>query len=277
MSTRPTVHLIEPNPDGHRAWFLRWLLGDPPGDRQWVLHTTRAAARHPALRELLTQRPAGLRLAWITVPPAGDPRDPLALLRHHLRRARAYRRALRPVRQRADQVVFIPYVDDALFGLAPLRRPFGANTLIALGMRGDWEPPPPGLGRRARLMRALRRRALLRLIAAPGCRRYLSNQPPLVRLIARAHPGLAPKLVVYGDPAPTPPPVDRDAARRTLDCRGDQRLLLYFGPLARRKGLAELIALVAHHDWPASHRVLLAGPMTPDAETLLVGTAAAQA
>ena len=252
------IALLEGNLTGHRPVYLRNLLDGVPADLRVELHAPAGALTHAAFTGLADSVRARITAVALPALPAGEPRGSLAVLRHHLAKARALRRHLRQHGFASGDVVAIPYVDDIVAGLAlSAGRWFGGARVVAVGMRNDLHlragsalaggRQPPG-----RIHAWLQRRYLANRDLAV----HWSNQLPFVEWADAELPG---RCRFLGDPAPAPTSDSRAACCAALGLDPSRRHVLCFGGLTPRKGIARLLRLLARPDWPADSVAVLAG------------------
>ncbi len=263
------IHLFEPNLSGHRPFYLRWLLTGRPADLPCTVHAPAAAVAHPALSDLSAAARSGLDFVTMEQPDAPPPSNALQLVRHHWRKATLYAAEVRKHRLCADDVVFIPYVDDAAYALALRPGLLGPPRVVAVGMRADFHFAPMAISTAQPRSAAWKRWLALRLLSRPRLHTYLTNQLPLKQHIDAAFPELAEKTVFLPDPAETSEPVGRDVAGARLGLDSRRRHVLLFGGLTLRKGVRRICALLARSDWPAEATVVLAGRCDADVRALI--------
>ena len=264
------IALVEGNLTGHRPVYLRHLLDWLPPDLAIELHAPAEVLDHAAFAGLAAARKAQIHVVELPHQENGEPHGCLAVLRHHLAKARSLRRHLRRSGIGRGDVVAIPYADDLYAGLA-LRpgRWFGGAKVVSVGMRNDLHleagsvlaggRKPPG---------ALQAWLQRRFLAGHDLHRHWSNQLPFAEWSARHLDG---RVGFLGDPAPPPTCADRATCCAALDLDPAQRHLLCFGNLTPRKGLDRLLRLAARTDWPEQIRAVLVGRCDSEVQAALDG------
>lgn len=262
------IALVEGNLTGHRPVYLRHLLDWLPPDLAIELHAPAGWLDHAAFAGLAASRLAQIRMVELPRQTNDEPHGALAVLRHHLSKARSLRRHLRRCGIGRGDVVAIPYADDLYAGLAlHVGRWFGGAKVVTVGMRNDLHLSagsvlaggrhPPG---------ALQAWLQRRFLSARDLHRHWSNQLPFAEWSARHFDG---RVGFLGDPAPAPCTADRETCCTALGLDPGQHHVLCFGNLTPRKGLARLLRLAARSDWPERTRAVLVGNCDGEAQAAL--------
>jgi glycosyltransferase involved in cell wall biosynthesis len=269
------VHLaiIEPDAAGHHLAVHVRAIAREARARGWRLHllTTAAALRHPAYE--LLRRDAGGTLATSLLPNDSAAWDPRFLrgLAAEWRRWRALRQAtaatLAPL---GVDVVYDTSLERMAQVVALLGSPFGRLPFVGLYTKVRFHHRRMGvrtrMGPRARLLETI---VLPRVLAVPTLRALPVIDEPFADY-ARTRRGSAWRKVapvpdasgLHGGVAPA-------AARAALGIAPAQTLVLLYGALHRRKGIAELLAALADPRMPAEVAALVAGVQDPFTERTL--------
>ncbi len=265
--TRP-LHILEANPVGHRPFYLRWILSGRPPGRQVVIHAPAGTLAHPALSTLPPGSLEGVTLvpfAWANVV---EPHGVVALARMHLAKVKAYAQRCREVGLGPADTVLIPFLDDLSYGLSLRRSLLGGPRLAAVGMRADLHVEEQGITG-SRRPTWWRRWLQLRLLRHRDLAVYYTNQLPMKQHIDTVYPELSPRVAFVPDPAEEPQVCSVLSARQQLGLVPDRPVILLFGSIRPRKGLARLLSALTEPVWPRSAQVVIAGDIGPDARLLI--------
>ena len=265
--SRP-LHILEANPVGHRPFYLRWILAGRPAGRQVVIHAPAGTMAHPALSSLPADSLNGVTLAPFAWPDALEPKGKVALARMHLAKVKAYAQRCREVGLGAADTVLVPFVDDLSYGMSLRHSLLGGPRLAAVGMRADLHVQAEGITG-SRRQTFWRRWLQLRLLRNRDLAVYYTNQLPMKQHIDKVYPDLSKRVAFVPDPAEEPQACDVLEARRQLGLPGNRPVILLFGSIRPRKGLARLLAAMADSSWPGHAQVVIAGEIGADARSLI--------
>lgn len=277
-SSAPTWLIIEPIFSGHHFIYLleivrgalardiRVVLGigdDAPGDAI----STRIQAALPADAITLVRA----RLPRATAANRGTLGLAWSMLGWWRFLSRVYRNASRL--ERID-FVFLPYLDHTLFALSLLGSPFARTPFSGITMAQRFHLGEMGVNA-ARTKRGPIRRALfLKLLRTKELRRVHVIDDTLQAHVRRGHPELADKVSFIPDPTHPAAELPREQARKALGIPEHACLILVYGYIDARKGIARLLDWVAGAGVASSMHVLLAGFVAADVESIMNGPAA---
>lgn len=258
------AHVIEPFSTGHRPLYARRVidvLSRVPGV-DVALHT---------LPDSVAVLGSGLRLAAVhTI----DPRL----------RARSDRYAPRPfagwtllhfhwralARQHDDSLVFMPYADYCLIASGVLGSPFGTTRWSGITMRPSFHHLAMGIQRPPSNKDVVEKQLFLRALRAPSLVKLFTIDRFLYGYLSQRLPVDARKLEVIEDPCRVEErSVTPAESRRVLGLPNDRRILLLYGSVSPRKGLAALLDGCARDDWPEDAMAVVAGALTQEARPIL--------
>jgi glycosyltransferase involved in cell wall biosynthesis len=267
------VMVFQPEAAGHHMiLYLRYLAREAIA-RGWDLHlvTTQEAVDHPAYA--IVRDEFGGRLQTSVIPDARYPGahpSTLRLLRYQLRQYSTYRRAFaRLARTHPPDVVYIvnfDFIDKAMAMLgSPFRATPFAGMLMAVRFHHARLGVPSPVTRHDRLYEWLFRR----LLRIPTLGAIAVIDEPLSDLARRSpFPG-SEKIFFVPDAAAGLFEASREDARRALGISDDQVVVLAYGGLSKRKGVAELIRAAATPSCPKAVALLLAGTQDPFTRAVL--------
>ena len=254
------VVIVEPHASGHRAQYVRWIcqalaaVGHHP-----VIATSEQMLGHPVIDLTVREGVAGAASiplpVWTTVPA----RNRAALLLRDLRYwwliRRLFRLASRNCRVTA---AVLPYVDYCFLSLALLGSPFRNVPWVGITMRADMAGN--GIRQWVRCM------ALRRIVRQPSLSRLFTNDPRNTDVEFSEAPG---KFEYLADPVDLAPEGNRQRLRAQLGLVEGQHVLLVFGSLDERKGIAEVLTALDGVPADVSIVALLAGEQMPGIRDLL--------
>jgi glycosyltransferase involved in cell wall biosynthesis len=264
--------LLEPFASGHRASYVRWIAESLlRSDVSVRLAAPRPVLDHPAIAALASAEVARGRLELLEVDApktAGAEGGVLALWRSerqmHAWFASVHRRASPAVND--GDLVIVPYLDYCFHSVAINGSPFRNAPWCAITMRTEFPRSGGDLSGRA----WLRIKLLQRMLALPGLRAVFSIDPSVEGFVAgHAKDSRWRGLHYLPDPGEPVPLEPRALARRTLGLDEEQRVVLLFGSIDPRKGLAELLRGAAVLPDSARWTLLIAGQQTPTARALI--------
>jgi len=278
MAPSPATWLIiEPTLTGHHFDYLQHLMA---GAQQRGIRVVVGVGTDPSgdqierrLRDVHPREAIEFVRTTLPVAPAG----PARLARGMLRWRRFYAETWRAARGlgRVD-FVFVPYLDHAFFAVALLGSPFGDCPFAGITMRQRFHFPDVGVVSAPQRGARLRRRLFRRLLGLGTLRRLFVIDETLPEYVARHHPEVADKVAFVPDPSDPPRRMERAAARAALDLPPDALVLLLYGYIEARKGVASLLEWAAGADQSADVHVVLAGTIDEDARAFVSGDAAAR-
>jgi hypothetical protein len=274
------LHLIEPRADGHRMQYVRRLVERTPPAWSIVLSTFESSLQHPGT--LAAAASGGQRLQLVAM--AGEAEfearvggadgfklQPAywSLFRRHFKRLQT--RVHEPP---AQLLVTVPYLDYISYAVGAFGSPFGRAPFSGIVMRPDFHWPEQGVVAPTPRQRRLKRWLFGRLLAQPRLQRLVSIDPSLRDWVAQHQPVGHQKLRYAADPADLQGDGDRAAARAHFGLDPQTTVVLLFGSIDLRKGVARLLDAAAGPAWPATVQLLLAGRQSPEVRALLAARAA---
>jgi hypothetical protein len=266
------VHFIEPRPDGHRMQYVRRLIEQAPSDWTLSLSTFPSALMHPGTRSAIDAGVGRVQVLSIQ----GEARferltlgcDGFKLQPAYWRLLRAHWRSLRPT-QRGDLVV-VPYLDYVSYAVGLFGSPFGQTLFSGIVMRPDFHWAEQGVMAPLARHGALKRWLFLRLLRHPRLRCLLSIDPSLRDWVAVQRPVGHDRLLYADDPADLNGMGSCNEARAFFGLRPDATVILMFGSIDLRKGVAALLDIARSSDFPSNTQVLMVGRQSADVRALVV-------
>jgi glycosyltransferase involved in cell wall biosynthesis len=278
-----SLHLaiVEPDAAGHHlALHVRGIAAEAVR-RGWrlTLLTTAAATHHPAYDAICRETGAALTTALLPAHTVKC-REPRLVrgLTLEARRWRAFRDATVDVlNPRGVDAVYVTSLEQTARMIALRGSPFGGIPFAGMYTKVRFHHRRMGvhsrIGPRARLIES----ALFpRLLAIPSLRTVpIVDEPLLEWARTRRAPGWR-KLRFVRDGSGLRKSVPRAQARAQIGVRSTQLLILLYGVIAARKGVAELVAAVADPRMLGSIAVLIAGEQDDFTRAVLASEAAAR-
>jgi hypothetical protein len=190
---------------------------------------------------------------------------------------RFFRRALRIARSEgAIDFVFVPYLDRALFAISILGSPFGKTPFGGITLRQRFHLREMGVIGGKGSSQSLRRSLFLRLLRKETLNCLHVIDGTLEEYVRERFPELAERVRYIPDPVVPAKPVNKLEARRALMLPDASRIILVYGYIDARKGVARLLRWLAESRGDSDVSVLLAGTLTEEMESLLSGMASRQ-
>jgi len=269
--------IIEPTITGHHFDYLRHLVG---GALQRGILVVVGVGTDPAGEQIerrLHAVPALEGIEFVRTPlpaaAAGPARRVRGMMRWRRFSADTWRAA---GRQRRIDFVFVPYLDYAFFAVALLGSTFGDCPFADIAMRQRFRFPEVGVVSAPQRGARLRRLLFRRLLALDSLKRLFVIDETLPEYVTRWHREVAGKVVLLPDPSDPPRRMDRAAARAALGLPAGALVVLLFGDIEARKGVATMLEWAADTGRAADVHVVLAGTIDEEARTFVSGEAAAR-
>lgn len=259
------VLIFEPHAVGHHGPYLQWMaIGLAERGFDVTVVTLPEIMTHPAIFELTNaaNESAGslkivatkthIKLPSVTT----DSVDLIAREWAYWRLFRAWYKTHGNNVQ--PDVVFIPYLDYCLYAIGLRGSPFGDCPWVGLAMRPSFHyrsmgitAPRPSLGgiKKMLFFRVLRNRYLKKL---------LTIDEPLANYLADVR-RFSGKAVFFPEPAEFGQMPAPDEVKQKFGMTPERKLILLYGAVTARKGVAELLRVLADTEFPKEVDVLLAG------------------
>jgi glycosyltransferase involved in cell wall biosynthesis len=267
-----TLMIVEPEATGHRMILYVRLIVAEALARGWqvILLTSAEAIRHPACAAVMAEfgRDLKVRLMPAVVHSGSSQLD---LLRAQYTWIRSLRATYRVISQREHaDFVYLPYFnyidkvvgwygspfDDVLFGGMMLAATFHHARCGVAGIRQKSDKMKEWL------FRSALRVSNLALVT--------SIDEPLFDYVNQVMPRYAGKLRYVPDVSSIRQPAERNIARAAYGFSEKDFVVVSYGSLSPRKGLAKLLSLFGARDLPAHFRLLLVGAQDAERMTQLV-------
>jgi glycosyltransferase involved in cell wall biosynthesis len=271
------ILFVEPHASGHRmSVYVRALL-EAARLRGWecCLLTTAAASRHPAFQIATSSMGHSLRVHIIE---DIQPTLPLGVARSIEEQGRLHWRVSRSLKKltptwRPD-FIFVVTMDCLEKALPLLGSPFGMIPFGGLFIGLRFHHAGLGLTRVTWRYARVQEYALRTIASHPMLRFVGTIDPLLIQYLRSSGFKGADKIVWIPDTCSPIVPMGRTEARQVLGIPEDEYVILCYGSLAARKGVAELVRAVADHRVPDHVTVLLAGVPSEDILAFLDGAEA---
>jgi len=262
MSKPGHVLVIEPNPTGHRMAYVRWVAeGVVRAGFPVLVATARSALGNPLLRALMRDSDSNTEVQVTNEPVASTwPPRALGLAVQQWSSLAWYRNAFRQaIASHRLHGVVLPYADAGLYALALAGSPFGELPWVAITMRTNFDA-------QGRPESKLRAAAIRRIGTQPTMRGLFCINPSMQKMPSG---NLSSFLHYLADPAEIRVAAERNVVRRRLGIANHAHVVLLFGAIHERKGLAELLAGVERLPPAQRPTVLVAGLQSSSIRALL--------
>lgn len=269
------VAVFEPEAEGHHlALYTRAILTEMVA-RGWEVEfvTTKRATEHPAFECIRSLIGGQVRVSYMADHPTRDGARDWERLRDQFKRFANYKNAFRTLP--TVDAVFMVNLDQADLPMAVLGSPFCATPLIGILIGRQFHIHEAGikagpLKRRDKLMRPI----FQRMLKIRSLKRVLVVDESFAIWAAKSNISGAFKVGYLPDVASFQPLDESQSSRVDLGIPGDAIMLLVYGALSERKGVADAIAAVAHPECPEMVCLLLAGGQDAFVRDTLLGPAA---
>jgi glycosyltransferase involved in cell wall biosynthesis len=161
--------------------------------------------------------------------------------------------------------VVVPYLDYCLYAIGLLGSPFGSLPWVGVCMRPSFHHPLSGLGGKRTQVDDLKEALFVRVLNGAVSKRVISLDPLLPEYIYSRHSAPSGSLAHAPDPADPPAGPEKSDARLRLSLPRDVDVVLVYGVLDTRKGIDDLIRVLARIPACAQVHALIVG--VPDART----------
>jgi glycosyltransferase involved in cell wall biosynthesis len=266
------VMIFQPDPGGHHMILYLRHIAREVVRRGWALHlvTTRAALRHPAYPVVMAE--CGGQLQTSLIPDAEYPAErptAMKLLAFQVRQLRHFARAYAELSPGDNpDVVYLENLDHCDKALALLGSPFGDTPFLGLQMAVRFHHRRMGVVSPSTRQDRLYEWLFQRLLRIPTMHALLTIDEPLVEY-AHRNWSRGEKVRFVPDAAAMEGTLTREEARHSLDIHPGQVVVLAYGALSARKGVAELLNALADPSCPRNVVALLAGVQDTSIQALL--------
>jgi glycosyltransferase involved in cell wall biosynthesis len=263
--SKKRVLIVEPYGEGHQ--FILYVTATIRAirDQGWdcELLTSVKAISHPAYEQMCREIGGSLKVHIIPDFKENDKTGVQYLVVGQIIKWWSVRAAIRSLRaEEMFDVVYVPSADWLIFAIAILGSPFGKLRYLLLYVSPKHHLFSSGIGN-ARRRDPLYQLLFRRLLRQPRLLAVLTIDPLLISANKRAPTDCSSKLQYVPDFADLQGNQSRDQCRKNLGWTSSDFVILAYGSITARKGVANLLRVLAHESAPANLRVLVAG--LPDA------------
>lgn len=273
---RMNLLLVEPSATGHHMAGYTRLITRAAVQRGWrvELLTTASAINHPAFRSVDAEVPGGLTTFVMPEVPTCLSSNAFSLIRHQFQHYNAARAGFRKMMSVRPDMVFIVTLDNYEKMVALLGSPFGEQVYGGMLVNPSFHRRAMGTGPSGR-NDSLYERLFRRMLRSStfSCATVVDESFYEFAMRSGREEYSKVKLVPEIGELPAAR-VSRADARLSLGL--DQRgfVILVYGGIAGRKGIAELLAALDHPEMNAV--LLIAGAQYADVQDLLRSDIAAR-
>lgn len=269
-----TALIIEPCFTGHHSAYLHWIIPALVLERfSVVLATQKESLQHPGAKKILQQYGDVLEfeiipgriasLSWLPWP--------LRAINIVMSYWLAFRATyLRTAHRRKIDMVVLPYLDYCTYALALLGSPFQSTRWCGIVMRPTFHYRSSGVHAPYSYLDKAKE-YLFRRLCGISLGKVLTIDETLYAALRAETPNAAKRIEYLPDPVRLPAKTDRSLARSALGIADDAAVIICFGSLTARKGVAELLHAANAANFPAHAHLLFAGRQDNDVRVLLSG------
>ncbi len=182
----------------------------------------------------------------------------------------AHAEAVRP------DLVFLPYLDYCLYAMGLAGSPFGNCPWAGLAMRPAFHYREMGIRAPTPALAKVKKALFLRAARSPHLKCLLTIDEPLASYVATHQCALS-KVVFFPEPAELGDLPAAHDAKQKFGFAPERKVILLYGALSARKGVAELLRALAAPDFPKELDVLLAGQVAEPETRAVLGAPWVQA
>ncbi|RQZ29356.1 hypothetical protein DIE16_29110 [Burkholderia sp. Bp9090] len=266
-----TLMIVEPDATGHRmVLYVRLIVAEALArGLKVVMLTSTEATRHDACKALLSEFGDRLKIATMPdVPPAGTGR--FELFRLQYRWIRAFEAGYRTVSgyEKID-FVYVPFFNNIDKVIGWFGSPFGDTPFGGMLLAAKFHHAASGIigehGKQDTVNKFFFDRALkTRNLAV-----LTSIDEPLAEFVGRTMKRHSAKVRYVPDVSFIRQPAERSAARLIHGLSPSDFVILLYGSVSPRKGLAKLLKLFDAPDLPSHFRVLMMGAQNAEAKRMI--------
>ena len=257
--------------------YVRRLIEGAPVGTRISLSSFASALAHPGARAALAAAASPVNVHAIDGEQAFEQRtrgaDGFGLQPAYWKLLRRHWRQLTPEMQ--GDVVIVPYLDYISYAIGLVGSPFGDTPISGIVMRPDFHWAEQGVVAPPVRHRLLKRMLFERLLRHRRLRNLVTIDPSLRDWVAGHVPRGHERLRYADDPADLSGFGDRAAARVHFGLHAQASVLLLFGSIDLRKGVASLLDVAASPLFPADGQVLIVGRQS-DAARVAIDAARAR-
>jgi hypothetical protein len=191
-------------------------------------------------------------------------------VRHRRFLKTVYRKALDA--EKID-LVFLPFLDWSLFAISLLGSPFGTTSFAGITMRPKFHFRELGIPAAYDRLAPAKDRLFRKLLRIPTLKRILTIDETLPEYLHGRKAHSANKVVYFPDPSDARTELSREEARKKLGLPENASIVLAYGYLDARKGIARLLKWIMSDAVPPSAYLLAVGSQASDVEALFADSA----
>jgi hypothetical protein len=270
--------IIEPHCSGHHLTYLVEIVRGATARGVAAIVAVGTDHAGDVIASRLDAEFPGSQIAVLRVPiAAGESATPGALgkVRRNLRSWRFFARAHRmaSAKHRID-FVFVPYLDNSLVAISLFGSPFRDTPFSGISMAQRFHFAEMGVNGAARRGSSLRKLLFLNLLSTRGLKKLFVIDDTLEAFVAKRRPDRKQRIEYLPDPSALALPLPKAEARAALGVRADGPLIIVYGALDQRKGIATLLSWLAGGGRASGAGVLLAGAVRDEIRPVLEGDSA---
>lgn len=157
-----------------------------------------------------------------------------------------------------DQVI-IPYLDYCFYSTAFLGSPFKKTPWIGVVMRPAFHFNKMGIMAPHSHFLRIKEQLFIKLLKNSTLKKLWTIDETLKQFIDQTHSSLAKQIDYLPDPAELNGTTTKEQARQILNIKKNAIVILIYGALSLRKGIAELLLATQSPNFPKNVHILLAG------------------
>lgn len=266
--------IIEPHCNGHHASYLYWIIREAINRGYHIqLATLEKCLNHPLflnLKQLNNYPLNNLDIFTEKITIHNTTNHTLSLIRSEFYYYKLFYDFYHQVCKITfpDQVI-IPYLDYCLYSIALLGSPFKKTPWIGIVMRPAFHFTKMGIMAPHSQLLRIKEQLFLQVLQNSTLNKLWTIDETLKHFIDKTHSSLAKHIDYLPDPAELNGMVTKDQARQILNIGKNVIVILIYGALSLRKGIAELLLAAQSTNFPQNVHILLAGKQDKQITDLL--------
>ena len=263
------VFIMEPHVHGHHGPYLRWMAKSfAENGNETTILTLPESIQHPSLQDIGCGSPDAID---VVIANDGDyikkhqkSSGGTALIRREMIYWWLFRNwYLKQVNKKKIDIIFLPYLDYCLYAIGLLGSPFGGTSWVGVAMRPSFHYREMGVITSKLAFQRVKKRLFWRLLKNKHLKYLLTIDEPLANYLQHQNGGSG-KVMFMPEPYERGRKIGSNEAKKTLGIDFSRKVVLVYGSITSRKGVAELLRAITKPTCPQSVDVLLGGRITDE-------------
>lgn len=266
-----SVLIIEPHMTGHHSYYLTWIISLFLQEGYAVnLGLLEESKKHPVTNELIENFKGRVNVVISNSIVDSGKVGFLNLIKKNF----VYYKLFKEFYSRlaADQkidLIFSPYIDNCIYAISILGSPFGKTPWSGIVMRPSFHYEKMSIVPKGNHSDYIKELLFIKVLGNKCLNRIYTIDNALYKYISDGKSKYFDKLVLIPDPVETYECTNKREARTWFNLPKDVPILLVFGALSLRKGIAELLNSSDQEAFPKDLHMLFVGEQDPDVSQVM--------